>query len=150
MVKTCFKCHAEKPIGEFYDHPQMADKHLNKCKDCAKRDMQIHRLTHPHVQERDRIRGRSEAHRLYQERHLARNKDRYHVSAMAAQKTRRAVQKGLLVKADVCEQCGADEFLEGAHHDYTKPLEVRWLCRRCHRREDARNPKSLLIHAIAS
>lgn len=30
-------CGALKPIEEFYKHPNMADGHLNQCKDCSKR-----------------------------------------------------------------------------------------------------------------
>jgi ribosomal protein S27AE len=43
----------------------------------------------------------------------------------------RAVKFGKIVRRP-CEICGA--VRTDAHHDdYTKPLEVRWLCRRCHK-----------------
>lgn len=41
-----------------------------------------------------------------------------------------ARRKGLLVPKP-CERCGAAR-VEGHHEDYDKPLEVVWLCRKCH------------------
>jgi hypothetical protein len=54
--------------------------------------------------------------------------------------TENAIEKGLLVRPDRCQECGGDgrAFRDGrhpiqAHHcDYNKPLEVMWLCQPCH------------------
>ena len=42
-----------------------------------------------------------------------------------------AVRSGRLIR-QACERCG--DYPGHAHHeDYSKPLDVRWLCRSCHR-----------------
>lgn len=44
----------------------------------------------------------------------------------AHQKVRRAVKSGKLTR-EPCEVCGS-EIVHAHHDDYSKPLEVRWLC----------------------
>ena len=43
-----------------------------------------------------------------------------------------ALKNGILVKPIGCSFCGKDVFLEGHHTDYTKALDVVWLCKDCH------------------
>ena len=37
------------------------------------------------------------------------------------------------IKRGPCEVCGTTVGVHGHHDDYSKPLEVRWLCKDCHR-----------------
>jgi hypothetical protein len=48
----------------------------------------------------------------------------------------RALKRGELIR-DACQHCG-DIKSQGHHEDYTKPLDVIWLCRRCHTKEHQR------------
>jgi hypothetical protein len=45
-----------------------------------------------------------------------------------------AIAQGRLIRPDHCSECGNRPLrkVEGHHPDYSKPLEVEWLCRRCH------------------
>lgn len=53
-----------------------------------------------------------------------------------------AVRDGRIEKPRSCSSCGCEpDRLEGHHEDYSKPLDVIWLCRQCHaniHREGAR------------
>lgn len=50
-----------------------------------------------------------------------------------------AVENGELEKPEKCTRCGFETDELDAHHpDYSRPLDVEWLCRRCHKREHGR------------
>ncbi len=42
------------------------------------------------------------------------------------------VKRGKIKKGN-CEVCSSDKNVEAHHDDYSKPLDVRWLCRKHHR-----------------
>lgn len=139
-MKTCFKCHEAKPLSEFYRHSMMADGHLGKCKVCAKADVaaRYERLkeTDPSFIERERARGREKHRRLYSSGLV-----RVAPAGTPEQKKRaadlvnNAVRDGRMQKSDNCEDCGRPYHrIEGHHEDYSRPFDVRWLCKPCHSR----------------
>ena len=44
--------------------------------------------------------------------------------------TQSGIKRGLIARQP-CERCGA-EPTDAHHESYDRPLDVRWLCRRCH------------------
>jgi hypothetical protein len=52
-----------------------------------------------------------------------------------------AVSTGRLIKPNNCEACGKVCNPHGHHRDYSKPLEVVWLCRACHFKEHRKYPE---------
>ena len=47
-----------------------------------------------------------------------------------------AIRCGELVRSNVCERCDSVGVTEATHTDYSKPLDVEWLCYSCHRIKD--------------
>ena len=131
-MKRCFKCGIEKPIEDFYVHRMMADGHLGKCKACTRLDMRVDRHTKPRVREYDRQRA-ALPHRATLRARITREWNVAHRDRKnAATKAKRAMEKGLITKPDLCEGCGLQKRLEKHHPDYSKPLIVVWLCKPCH------------------
>lgn len=44
-----------------------------------------------------------------------------------------AIRSGRLVRPDQCLNCRADGPLHAHHPDYSRPLDVEWLCPGCHK-----------------
>lgn len=62
--KPCISCTLVKPLSDYYAHSRMGDGHLNKCKECCKRDNSKNREEKAeYYQEYERNRG-SEPHRV--------------------------------------------------------------------------------------
>lgn len=129
--KECFKCLRTLPRGEFYRHRSMADGRLNKCKECTRADVSQHRKANiDRIREYDRKRSqqprRKENAADYQRAYRARSREKVRARYAVA----KAIRQGTLTSMP-CEVCG--EAATHAHHDdYSKPLDVRWLCLQHH------------------
>lgn len=131
MSKPCIQCGEMKPVSEFYRHRMMADGHLNKCKDCTRKYVRNHRLENAdRVRAYDRERSKL-PHRIAKRREIVANQPPERTKARTA--VSNAVRDGRLQKGP-CAFCGTTEPVEAHHHDYSKPLDVTWLCKPCHRR----------------
>jgi uncharacterized CHY-type Zn-finger protein len=129
-VKTCFKCGEKKELHRFYKHPQMADGRLNKCKTCTRMDSTARRRN-PRFRENvlayDRARGNRQTPEYRTEFYRANQAARKASSAV-----NNAVRDGRIEKPDRCSHCHEIKKVVGHHPDYSKPLDVVWLCYACH------------------
>lgn len=42
------------------------------------------------------------------------------------------VKRGNIIKPNKCSLCSSEKWIEAHHADYSKPLEVVWVCKKCH------------------
>lgn len=143
-AKRCFKCGEMKPRTDFYKHSAMADGLLGKCIACTKRDVMEHRkIKHAYYLSYDRQRANL-PRRIKQRQEYARTLlgSKAHAKSLAKQreispekyKARYALTNAIRdgrIERGVCQVCGVDK-VEGHHHDYSKPLDVDWLCKKHH------------------
>lgn len=138
-TKVCFKCNVEKSLNEFYAQPGMADGHLGKCKACTKRDVRKNYAKHrEQYAEYERVRFQKPERKAYaleyQRRYRAANPEKYKARSIV----HNVIRDGKLTRQS-CEVCGDTES-EAHHDDYSRPLEVRWLCFKHHRELHGQDP----------
>jgi len=168
-VRRCTRCMAVKSFTGFYKDSRAPAGLQRWCKDCRREYDQTPERRDAAARRRQSPEGKAaQAAYQRQNRHTPERKAtlaKYHRSAKgkAAQARRKerhpervrarsaanhAIRDGLLIPQP-CEVCG--EFLLGdggrrlvdAHHDdYSKPLDVRWLCGEHH----AEHHRALLAH----
>ncbi len=115
-TKRCPRCGETKPLSAFSKNPRSARGVQSYCMPCyrayARELAKKNRATALRRQRRKRALGPSK-HEL------------------AARMVFLAVKLGVLTKGP-CAICGSTDHVQGHHTDYTKPLDVTWLCRLHH------------------
>ncbi len=137
-MKTCKGCGAQKPLSEFYAS-------VPRCKECHKAAVKAARERKAdYYKAYDRARAnrpdRVAARKVYAGTDQGKERQRAGAEAWRKRNPEKraahvalgnAVRDGRVVKKP-CEQCGTEKGVHGHHKDYSKPLEVRWLCYQCH------------------
>jgi hypothetical protein len=128
-MKSCKRCEEELPLSSFYRHKGMSDGLLSFCKPCTTTRVSKHRDANlDSIRKYDRDRGNRQTGE-YVKSYRASNPEKY----KAHTKVNNAVRDDRLIKPNTCEGCGGEGSLHGHHEDYSKPLEVDWLCPACHK-----------------
>jgi hypothetical protein len=127
-MRSCTACGTEKPLSEFWPNRRAPGGHYSTCKDCE-RERRKEYNARPEVKE-----ARLAATRRWLQRNPGyshRKEPPHHPDRVRA---RRAVGMAILrgkMQRRPCEVCGRKAH---AHHDdYSRPLDVRWLCPLHHR-----------------
>lgn len=136
-MSACKVCGQDKAVSDFY----VSDP--THCKACVRERVRVNRLEKiEYYREFDRKRGllrhRKEAVRRrapkYKDKDCARSKafraenpEKYKAHCMV----NNAIRDGRL-KVRPCERCGDAIGVQAHHEDYSKPLDVTWLCPKHH------------------
>ncbi len=116
-MKKCGRCGKIKEFSQFNKDKYTKSGYRSQCKDCMKKERANLADHYKEWRSREDVK---EKYRKY--RRSRYEKDKIKVKARnAARKLARMP----------CEVCG-ELKVEAHHDDYTKPLDVRWLCVKCH------------------
>jgi hypothetical protein len=143
-MRTCKVCGTTSNASEFYRGVN------NFCKECHKSNVRENRKKNAdRYKEYDAKRFREDP--KVKARHAAYRKTPAGIASMS--KARRkwreansdkraahvilgnAVRDGRIIKPEFCSECGAGGTIHGHHGDYSRPLDVVWLCQTCHKKQ---------------
>ena len=129
---VCSTCHNVLPESDFYKDDRRKTGFKSQCKKCHcrttidSRDQDLHR-------ERNRKWMNKYSKREYvkvKERIRSSNR-RLSLEVICRSIANAAIRSGRLVRPPVCSNCKSGK--PQAHHDdYYDPMNVQWLCSRCH------------------
>jgi len=145
MKKKCCKCKETKNCSFFDRNRSQKDGLQTMCKKCR----QEYRIRNQKMlaskqrvyakENRDKIisyRKSEHGRRMKNERakvYVVRNRKKVRARSMIAKR----VYRGKIKKPNKCSKCKKTfekRYIHGHHHDYDKPLDVKWLCHWCHMR----------------
>jgi ribosomal protein S27AE len=128
-MKRCSTCKLVLELSEFYKDKSRKSGYTNRCKKCERIFCRAKRDRNPlSFKKKD-----TSYYLRNKEKVISRRKQWYSQNkfkALAHEQVKKALLRGNLLRKP-CEECG-DEKSIAHHEDYSKPLEVRWLCEKHH------------------
>ena len=122
-LKTCRLCSAELAEGKFYRSPN--GKLRSECAKCHTKQARLRRSTSKRAKELHNLRGQrwKKANRVAQEDTPA---------IVARRVLNHHLRDAGVARPMECSKCENIGGIQAHHEDYTRPLDVDWLCTTCH------------------
>ena len=130
-MKTCTRCGETKPVSDFHWKTAKHKTRRSWCKRCGSNKRRAWRWKDPdkrRANQRKYNNSRSQKKVAYNKQY---NKTHQYVEK-AHNTLNHSIDRGDITRPDTCEHCCKTCKPEGHHDDYSKPLEVKWLCPECH------------------
>lgn len=133
----CSTCRQFLSREEFYENKKTVIGIKCQCKRCHCKTSSSSRDYHRSLDSNREFmaRARIANPEKFRERDRLRKRDLDCPEIRARTILNKAVRSGKLSRPSTCSVCGGSGRIEGHHKDYSKPLEVVWLCSRCHGRK---------------
>lgn len=126
-MKTCRTCKEAKDESGFYPNDGM-------CKPCRCAKVRANRnLRIGYYQNWDRERSRTPERKQTAAEYQRVRRARFPEKNLARQRLMFAIKSKKVVRPDRCPECKAVGPVQAHHTDYSKPLDVVWVCFKCHR-----------------
>jgi len=107
-LRQCYKCKEIKTLEEFKKHGKKSkSKYSSLCKECQRQ--------------------------YYKEWYKKHNRNRNKKAVKACSLFNQYMKENNIQRPQFCSICGKEDNIRAHHPDYSKPLEIIWVCRQCHR-----------------
>ena len=150
--KPCNQCEETKPLEEFYRKHNRPFGRTSLCRQCMRADNKSYRQT----PEGKIINSRAvkkyqqtakggivqkRASKKYQQTKKGKICHAQAIKTYRALHSKeiqarmivyQAIANGILIRPSICSNCNKERRISAHHEDYDKPLEVIWLCDKCH------------------
>lgn len=130
-MKTCTVCKKVKEVSEFGKRVASKDGLVASCLECQRERDKKRNMNPDRVLAR-RIYGQTSEGKAARIKARETWKQNNVIKQAASTIINRAVLRNKIIKPDNCSECGKGGRIHGHHDDYAYPMQVRWLCPKCH------------------
>lgn len=142
-MKRCSRCGEQLPLDSFHRDRSRPDGRQRTCRSCKTAEAAERRFSDPerHAEEQRAWRRKNpEAVREIKRRSDSRESRRAARKATAL--VHWHVKHGKLMRPELCSRCMQAGPVEAHHEDYARPLDVVWLCKKCHLARHGKQPRT--------
>lgn len=134
-MKKCSHCGETKSLADFYSDNRTPDGLKCQCKAChiegsiRTRNKDKARENNVLYMRRAREKDISKFQKREREYSQKRARDEHYKARYILNN---AIKRNRVARPEKCSVCGKSGLIEGHHQNYSMPLDVVWLCPKCH------------------